>query len=120
MALPSLIVFGSQTTWPSHQYLLQLRAVLLLDPRLHTFINAVKELQNLWQILVKSDPRLNKVPGLKSLNKIQQWIDHGEFPLMSEVLPNVLCAPFTIIIHIVQYFHYLDSNKCGLTHSQVL
>lgn len=117
MAVPSLIVFGPQTTWPTSEYLFQLRAVLLLNPRLRTFLLAVKELPDFWQVLVEHDPRLSTVPGVKCLKDLRDWIDHGEFSLTWDVPPNVLSMPFTIIIQLVQYFHYLDND---ISQAQIL
>ncbi|KAI9884810.1 MAG: Type I Iterative PKS [Watsoniomyces obsoletus] len=110
MAQPSLVVFGPQTTWPTAEYLFQLRAVLLLDPRLHSFLFAIKGLAEFWQDLVKHDPALKVVSGGKYMDDLREWIDHGEFPPKSGVPPNVLTMPFTIIIHLVQYFHYMDQD----------
>ncbi len=110
MVQPSLVVFGPQTTWPTAEYLFQLRAVLLLDPRLHSFLSAVKELLKFWQDLVEYDPRLSVVSGRKCLDDLREWIDHGEFLPMSGVPPNVLTMPFTVIVHLVQYFHYMDPD----------
>lgn len=120
MALPSLIVFGSQTEWPSKQVLVQLRESLLNDPSLSTFLTAIKELPHLWEDLLKSNPSLKRVPGLESVNDILGWIDRGEFAWASEMPPNVLSTPFTIIIHIVQYFKFLKENKGYTTHADII
>lgn len=121
MSCPSLIVFGSQTTWPSSQYLSQLRNSLVSQPRLHAFTDSIKQLPQLWQTLLESNPRLHRVPGRESLNYIKQWIDCGEFPLTAEPLPSILSTPMTIIIHIVQYLDYLENNRITFpTHSLFL
>jgi Starter unit:ACP transacylase in aflatoxin biosynthesis len=118
MALPSIVTFGSQTTWPNSEYLFQLRAALLLQPRLRTFLVAIKKLPGLWQDLVAHDPRLNAVPGQACLEDLVEWVNHGEFQSKSGLPPNVLTMPFTIIIHITQYFHYLDGLQSN--HAEVL
>lgn len=117
--LPSLLVFGPQTTWPTSEYLFQLRAVLLLEPQLRTFLIAIKALPELWQALVDHDSALAAVPGDECLKNLREWIDHGELSLTSDVPPNVLLMPFTIIIHIIQYFHYIGSND-GPSQTEVL
>ena len=119
MACPSLVVFGSQTTWPSPEYLSQLRATLLLEPSLHPFLTAIKDLHSVWQKLVQWDPRLEAVPGKESLANISHWLDHGDFPTTSRRFPNVLSTPLTTIIHIVQYLRYIEENK-AISHSQIL
>lgn len=117
-ALPSLIAFGSQTTWPTSEYLFQLRAALLLEPRLRTFLIAIKELPRLWQDLIAYDPRLTAVPGEKCLDDLVEWVNHGELQSTSGLPPNVLTTPFTIIIHVIQYFHYIDGLQTN--HAEVL
>ena len=117
-ALPSLIAFGSQTIWPTSEYLFQLRAAIILEPRLRTFLTAIKELPRLWQELVLHDPRLNAVPGQACMKDLVEWVNHGDFQSVTGVPPNVLTTPFTIIIHIIQYFHFLDSLQCD--HATVL
>lgn len=119
MACPSLVVFGSQTTWPSPEYLSQLRATLLLEPSLHPFLTAIKDLHSTWQKLVQWDPRLKAVPGKESLANISHWLDHGDFPATSRAFPNVLSTPLTTIIQIVQYLRYVEENK-AISHAQIL
>lgn len=72
----------------------------------------------LWQDLVTSDPRLKAVPGQECINDLVEWINHGEFLSKYTVPPNVLTMPFTIVIHIIQYFHYLGSLQT--THAAIL
>ena len=119
MALPSLVVFGPQTIWPSDQYLYHLRAVLLLNPRLRPFILAIRELPSLWESLTVFDARLVAVPGLRLITDLHRWLDYGTISQPSEEFPNALLTPFTVIIHITQYFQYLDSTDGGLTHSDI-
>jgi hypothetical protein len=122
MVLPSLVVFGPQTTnWPSSEYLSQLRASLLNDPCLSTFLEAIRQLPDLWAILVEHHPSLCAVPGAQAIESIQQWINSGDLLWWPESHPNVLFTPLTIIIQLVQYFCYLqnDENE-GVTHALVL
>ena len=115
---PSMIAFGSQITWPSTEYLFQLRAALLLEPRLKTFLVAIKELPRVWQDLTAHDPRLTAVPGQAWLDDLVEWVNHGEVLSTSGLPPNVLTMPFTIIIHIIQYFHYIEGLQ--INHAEVL
>ena len=117
-SLPSMIAFGSQTTWRSNKYLFQLRAALLLEPRLRTFLVAIKELSRLWQDLIAHDPRLTAVPGQAWLDDLVEWVNHGELLSKSGLPPNVLTIPFTIIIHIIQYFHYIEGLQ--IKHADVI
>lgn len=120
MNLPSLIVLGSQTEWPSTQFLVHLRALLLSDPRLEKFLTAIRELPHLWERLLKSSPNLKKVPGLEAIDHLLQWIEHGEFSWMSDLPPNVLSTPLTIIIHIVHYFDFLKTEGNIITHADII
>ena len=118
MALPSILVFGSQTTWPTSEYLFQLRAALLLEPRLKDFASAIRDLPQLWQDLVEYDPRLKAVPGQNCLAELVGWVNHGNFMPTSASTPNVLTMPFTVVIHMVQYFCYLQSVQS--TQAEIL
>ena len=121
MASPSLIVFGSQTIWPSSEYLGELWVSLVREPRLSTFANALKQLPDLWETLLKSNPRLHRVPGRESMRDLRQWIDTGHFPATIEPVPSILSTPMTIIIHTVQYIDYLKDNSNAFpTHSDLL
>lgn len=121
MDLPSLVVLGPQTSFPSAEHLSQLRLILLNDRRLTTFLTELKNLASFWKILADADSSLNQVPGLQSLEDITNWIDRGDFPVqISETLPNVLSTPLTVIIHIVEYFNYLKHLGPSVSHSQIL
>lgn len=121
MPLPSLVVFGSQTPSPSIEYISKLRSFLLSNRHLAYFLAAIRDLPNVWPSLVEASPSLSQVPGLRSLEDIKRWIDQGDFPLSSsETLPNVLSTPLTVIIHIVEYFNYLEHLGPSTSHSQVL
>lgn len=123
MAPPSIVAFGSQITWPSSEYLFQLRAALLLESRLQSFVLAIKDLPAVWRDLVNHDPRLSAVPGQACLENLVEWVNHGEFRSPTGSFPNILTMPFTVIIHISQYFHYLNSLQLHqaeiLNHLQV-
>ena len=118
--VPSIVVFGSQTTVPSPQKLAQLRTILLAEPCLCDFLTAIGELSVLWENLVSYDTRLKDISGLESLSAIQRWVQDGILFPSRRAPRNVLCTPLTIIIHIVQYFQYLNSNQCGATHPLIL
>ncbi|KAF7507855.1 hypothetical protein GJ744_010019 [Endocarpon pusillum] len=121
MELPSLIVLGPQTPSPSPDHLSLIRQVLLNDHRLQTFLAAIKDLPDLWSVLVEADPSLTQVPGLPLLEGFRKWINHGEFPLQhSGILPNVLSTPLTVIIQIVEYFNYLEHLGPAVSHAQIL
>ena len=119
-ALPSLLVFGSQTTLPSKENLDQLRASILLDRRLYPFLTAIRELPKRWETLISFDARLKEVPGASTLHAFELWIERGETFRCTGVPQNLLAAPLTVVVHLVQYLHYLDSNSIGATHRALL
>ena len=119
MPLPSMYVFGPQVTKPSSEYLFQLRATLLLEPRLQTLLGTIRELPDLWQTLLYHDPRLRVLNGERSLATLQTWLNHGGFSTDDESVPNVLSMPLTVIIQLVQYTHFLANNPWGATHEDL-
>ena len=119
-ASSALLVFGPHTALPSKQYLTQLRALLLLDPRLSQLLHTLKRMPALWESLVKSDPSLENVPGQESLDSIERWITTGVLNWPSARPPNVLIAPVTVIVHLAQYLKYLGSKEDGVKHESLL
>ncbi|KAL4814504.1 hypothetical protein BDW67DRAFT_192176 [Aspergillus spinulosporus] len=124
MALaPSALVFGSQTTLPSVEAALRLRAVLLLDPRLYPLRISIESLPEIWPVLTVSNPALERVagPAEKALRQLCRWISHEEFPDSTEIseLPATFVTPLTVILHTILYVRY-TSEDGGLGHAGVL
>lgn len=119
MSRPALVIFGPQSNLPSSQYLTDLRDSLLSEPRLSSFVGATDELPALWADLVKYEPSLIAVQGSEFIHELQLWIRDGKALLTSKVWPNTMTMPLTIIIQVVQYFHYLRSEG-GDAHSRLL
>ncbi|KAH8800671.1 hypothetical protein F5884DRAFT_837947 [Xylogone sp. PMI_703] len=114
---PSLITFGSQTTWPSAEYLSRVRQVLLSDSRLAPLVTAIATLSDLWDTLIGFEPELCKVPGLQKLDRLKRWIEHGEpIPALDQQYNTVL-TPLTVIMHIVQYFSHLNQETSHRRHA---
>ncbi|KAI9375905.1 hypothetical protein BJX61DRAFT_548425 [Aspergillus egyptiacus] len=122
MEYPAAIVFGPQTTLPSAEVIFQLRASLLLNPRLYPVRDSIKELPHIWPVLLTHDPTLQKVPGAQALHDLRDWLVNGKFPSVDEIyeLPAVFATPFTVILHIAQYLCYTDPKNQGPTHEQVV
>ena len=118
--LPSLLLFGPQTSLPSQEQLTRLRTLLFADPLLAGFRTAIEELPQFWQTLVDFDRALEAVPGLEAANSLRRWLDGGKLGVEEDVPPNVLSTPFTVIIHVIQYFQYLAENKDRVTHRSLL
>ena len=112
-----LIVFGPQTSCPSKGFLAEIRKYLLSEPRLVTFLEALNNLPSLWDRLVDHDETLKALPGRETLPQLGNWIQHGELPDEMITESNLFGMPLTIVIHIVQYFHYLNGN---ISHTEIM
>jgi hypothetical protein len=123
MAHQAALIFGPQTTLPPPSLTSQLRAALLLNPRLYPLRKCIESLPAVWPALVSADPALDQVPGVRALKDLTRWLSHGEFPLAKAIseLPSAFVTPFTVILHIVQYLSYTDlKHGHGPRHEHVL
>ena len=120
MPLPSLLIFGPQTSWTNADYLSRVREILLLDPHLQSFVAAIRKLPELWKALVKDDPRLEQIQGLESLRFLLEWLDGADVALTGAEKTNVSTMPLTIIIDLTQYFYYFDNDADYPSQSRVL
>jgi len=111
---PSLIAFGSLTTWPSAAELEQLRHTLAQYEHLLPVQDAFLRLPKLWETLVTSDGRLETIPGQATSEQLAAWIsgkqalDRGQ---------NILCLPLTILRHLCEYSKYIKETG---KHSTIL
>jgi hypothetical protein len=113
-----LIVFGAQiTNWPSNEFLAKLRNLLLQDAQLSEFLQTIRDLPSWWDKLVTFDPRFKKVDATDCIQDLLQWVERGELLWQSDVLPNVLFTPFTVIIQFLLYHRHKQIQKSG-TFSQ--
>ncbi|CAI6341038.1 unnamed protein product [Periconia digitata] len=128
--VPSLIAFGPSTSWPSKDFLKYIRRVLLGDQRLYKFAEAIRDLPNAWLSLVEIEPALSNTPGLKYLESLSQWVKTGilspanfqkyeSADAWDSIPPNTLLSPLTVIIHIVQYFEFLQLWRDSGSRSHV-
>ncbi|KAF2173930.1 hypothetical protein M409DRAFT_16198 [Zasmidium cellare ATCC 36951] len=112
MSNPSLIVFGSQTTWPTEDQSALVRKCLLLEKSLFPLVQAIRDLPSLWKALEETDPTLKNVPGPQAAAAFKTWLDQGILsrPSESTSLPNAFATPLTVIVHICLYCQYLQDN----------
>ena len=119
--IPSLLVFGPVTEFPSQDVLAELRQELITNPRLSTLQSAIKNLPGFWQTLIDSDPGLSRVPGAEYLEDLRRWIvDGGLFPHRLGKPPNVYALPVTVILQVTQYFRYLSWLGVDDAHRRVI
>ena len=102
--LPNFVIFGPQRNLPDPETLSRLRLVTISEPKLTA---AIRDLPRFWCALVQSLPELHGSPGLKVLQELKSWIDHGHLPPPSQPLPNVLLTPLSILSDIANYLHGL-------------
>ncbi|VUC28732.1 unnamed protein product [Clonostachys rosea] len=118
--LPSLLLFGPQTEFPTPQVLKQVRTELTSNKFLSTLVDAVDDLPQFWQELTRLDPDLQSVPGTKYLGLLRHWVREGKPLFLDEThLPNHFVLPVTILLQITQYTQYL-SRVGAESHSKVL
>lgn len=121
---PRIVIFGPQTALPDVESLSRLRLVLLSEPLLSSFLEAIQDLPEIWHLLVKTFPKFEAVPGLRVLESLKIWIQSGQdFPHAQIPLPNVLLASLTVIMQIANYAHYLrvvQVQDSQVTHQDLL
>ena len=118
--LPSLLVFGPHTELPPEQILQGFRQDLINRPQLSALKQAVEDLPQFWQVLIKFDSNLSRLPAEKYLKDLGQWVkDGGPFPHHGSKLPNHYALAVTVLLQVIQYTRYLDHLGKG-SHRKVL
>jgi hypothetical protein len=118
--LPSVAIFGPQSKTPTDRYLAELSSYIRSKEVLAPLAEAIKNLPEIW------DSFLNFHSGFASLDdgpsymrSMSTWIT-GECKMSwgNEVPSGMLALPMLTIIHLAQYFQYLDQKQ--LQHSELL
>ena len=107
MDQPALVVFGPQTSWPSHSSAERIRRDLVHEPSLAPFADAIRKIPELWTSLVESEPRLRRTEGRRNLEQLRDWVETGALPTRDgpdEILPNGFATPFTVIAQSIEYW----------------
>lgn len=120
-SLPSILVFGPQTSNLSSESLYSLRHALIFNPRLQPIRHEIEKLPGFWPLVVAADPELDCVPGVRYLEEFVRLVSYGEppTPISGSNIPNTLITPLTVLLHVVQYLSYVD--VAGETsHAEVL
>ena len=118
MDLPSLIVFGSLSAWPSAEELQELRRSLLEQEHLRNVKEAVCKFPELWETLLANDTALEPVHGAVAAEQLATWISSGEALNRGSAQHNTLSLPLTILSHLCDYVTYLQQT--GFSHSTIL
>ncbi|CAG7916970.1 unnamed protein product [Penicillium olsonii] len=124
--LPSIVICGSQTIPPRSQFLEELGHQLRGDPEILGLKLAIIGLPDLCTRLIQELPvlQVNEARYESHLRSLARWITEDDYELViPENLPNVILAPLTVIIHIVQYFRHLDvvcTDDYGDSHTLIV
>lgn len=124
--LPSIVICGSQTIPPRSQFLEELGHQLRGDPEILGLKLAIIGLPDLCTRLIQELPvlQVNEARYESHLRSLARWITEDDYELViPENLPNVILAPLTVIIHIVQYFRHLDvvcTDEYGDSHTLIV
>ena len=117
---PSLILCGPQAQLPSSDDAKHLHQVLSSRGMTQRLSATVDNLPTIFQQLADKDNDLNRVPGVDALGYLQQWLESGQLPSPSEVLPNVVALPLTVILQIAQFLQYLDRIAVDSSYQSLL
>jgi hypothetical protein len=118
--LPSVAVFGPQSKIPSPQYLAELSSYLRSKEIFAPLVEAIKTLPGIWKTFLNFHEGIAELDdGPRYLRSMSTWV-MGEVPMAwgEEVPSGMLALPMLTIIHLVQYFQYLEQK--GLTHSELM
>lgn len=115
---PSLIAFGSLSTWPSVGELRELRESLLEYEHLVHIKEAISELPELWNTLLANDAALEPVHGLAAAEHLAAWISTGEAISKNSTWNSIFSLPLTIASHLCDYLKYV--RETGSSHSTLL
>lgn len=117
--LPSAVVCGSQTIPPPQECLEHIRFHLQNSHNFKGLFDAILELPNLCSRLKERDPQLNQI-SVAPIISLAQWVlDHNFTLEIPATLPNILLAPLTVLIHIVQYNQYLNHLALDDAHIHI-
>ncbi|KAK7403411.1 hypothetical protein QQX98_010824 [Neonectria punicea] len=110
--MPSLLICGSVIADPDAAYLSRLRSNVIHSPHLADLRDALRELPELWSLLVEREPSLQRVNAAPVLQNLVEWIkgDNSSLPLAGRTSRNAQLAVLTVLSHISEYMDYLSSH----------
>ncbi|KAL5328987.1 hypothetical protein ACEPPN_002496 [Leptodophora sp. 'Broadleaf-Isolate-01'] len=117
---PSVAIFGPQSKTPTDQYLADLSVYLRSKEILAPLVDAIKDLPEIWHTFLNFHEGFAALEdGPKSTQMMSDWIRGGRPMAWGDEVPSgMLALPMLTIIHLVQYFQYLDQR--GVTHADLL
>ncbi|OAR02343.1 hypothetical protein LLEC1_04192 [Akanthomyces lecanii] len=119
--LPSLVVFGPLTAWPSVEDLHRLRAELSHRTLLAPIHETIRNLDTLWSEMCQIESELDTLPGQRAARQLSEFFDgNSSDGLIREESRNMITVPLTVIAHITQYMSFLEGNGQPIDHGAVL
>lgn len=116
---PSAAVFCPQNRPPTVDYLKQIRDDLCGNTFLAPFVQAILDLKSTWDLYSESNPAIARlIQGPRHVQQLHDWIANNDAAPLVETLSGIVVLPMLTIIHITQYFQYLDA--LGISHATFL
>ena len=115
----SAAVFCPQNRPPTVDYLKRLRLALVNSPNLGPFVEAILDLPATWELYAQTNSDIAALSqGPQHIQQLRDWIIDDKAAPLVETLSGILILPLLTIIHITQYFQYLE--VLDITHAQFL
>jgi hypothetical protein len=112
----SFAVFGPQGTAPSVSYLQSIRTYIINHPVLNCIQEEIASLGDVLTLVASKNKDIAALPQAPEyLDHLQQWLVHGKPEAIVSVHSSITTLPRLCIIHVVQYFQFLESK--GLSHA---
>lgn len=115
----SLAVFGPQSKAPKQELLDETRSYIARHRTLSKIVDELPTLLDVWTLLLERKPELACIPALRYANLLSGWL---KYQITSDEMclaqSGVVALPRLILIHVAQYFQYLDDR--GMTHAEFL
>ncbi|KAL8919581.1 MAG: hypothetical protein Q9208_006698 [Pyrenodesmia sp. 3 TL-2023] len=117
--VPSAAFFNPQSKAADIDYLDSLPGYLHNHSLLHGFIEAIRSLPEIWQMLAHHSPDIATLKqGLAAAEALSTWMETSESRTIANGMSGSLTLPLLTIIQICQYFQYLDIKR--IQHSELL
>lgn len=117
---PSLLIFGSQTPWPSESQLDAVRSLILSREELEPLRDAIEELADFNTELVQSGVVPAKTRDEEVTRFYNKWLQGSPLRTASTPPPNSLVTSLTVLVHITQYLSFILHQDTPLTHDELL
>jgi hypothetical protein len=115
----SAAVFCPQNRPPSTEYLQDLRTYLRSTPVLEPFIKSILSLSEVWEAYAQCNASIRALEqGLVHIQQLSNWINNDNADPLVETMSGIVILPLQVIIHLTQYFQYLDT--LDITHRDFL